>query len=292
MTFLQLKYFLAICEFGTISAAADYLHVAQPSLSLAIKELEREFGTRLFHRTHRGMFLTSEGELLLNMGRDIMDRTEATEKIMKEVGSNKKTLKLGVPPMIASLILPILYRDFLLQNPDINLDITECGKEEMVKKLLENDLDIALISHNKFPNADLNFLHIDTLEIVCSSSLCNPISQKSILSPKDLADVPLVMYKDGFFQSGEIKDWFSNQLIEPNILMKTNQLSTLTKLISSDTAVGFLFQKLAQTESNITAIPLHPPITAQISLVWKKQNFHFEAFQRFKSFLQHTNLFA
>ena len=292
MTLLQLKYFLAICEFGTISAAADYLHVAQPSLSLAVKELEGEFGTLLFHRTHRGMLLTPEGELLLNMGRDIIERTEAAKKRMREVGSNKKALKLGVPPMIASLILPRLYSAFLPQNPDISLDITECGRDEMVKKLLENDLDIALISHNRFSNAELNFLLIDTLEIVCSTSLCNPVSQKKSISPKDLEGVPLVMYKDGFFQSDEVKDWFSSHHVQPNILIKTNQLSTLTKLISDDVAVGFLFRKLAETEPYTTAIPLSPPIMAQISLVWKKQNYRFDAFERLKSFLQHTDLFG
>lgn len=292
MNFIQLKYFLAVCEFGTVSAAADYLHVAQPSLSLAIKELESEFGAQLFHRTHKGMLLTNEGKLLLDIDRDIMERTEATEKIMKEVGCNKKTLKLGVPPMIGSLILPTLYRSFLPQNPNISLDITECGKEDMVKKLLEDDLDIAFLSHNKIIDADLDFLHIDTLEITCSTSVNNPLAQKDMLSPKDLASVPLVMYKDGFFQTDEIKKWFSRELIEPNILMKTNQLSTLIKFISSNTAVGFVFKKLTKNEPEITSIPLQPPITAQISLVWKKQKFPFSAMKSLKSFLHHTNLFA
>ena len=292
MNFLQLRYFITVCEFGTVSAAAEYLHIAQPSLSLAIKELENEFGTRLFHRTHKGMVLTAEGELLRSMGRDLLERAEVTEKVMKEVGHNKKTLKLGVPPMIGSLVLPTLYRKFLPQNPDVSLDITECGKEEIVKKLLDDELDIAFMSHKQIPDAELDFFHIDTLEIVCSTSVHNPIAKKSKLSPKDLANVPLVMYKDGFFQSSEIKNWFSTDLINPDILMKTNQLSTLLRFISSDTAVGFLFQKLTETEPEITAIPLDPPITAHICLVWKKQKYPFSAMKSLKSFLHHTDLFA
>lgn len=292
MNLLQLKYFIAVCEFGTASGAAEYLHVAQPSVSLAVKELEREFGAQLFSRTHKGMRLTAEGELLLRMGRDIMERTENAEKIMRGVGCNKKTLKLGVPPMIGSLILPTLYKEFLFQNPDISLDITECGKEEMVTKLLDDELDIAFISHNQITDIGLDFLHIDTLEIVCSTSPKNPLARKNILTPKDLEKIPLVMYKDGFFQTSEIKNWFSADHVEPNILIKTNQLSTLIKLISSDTAVGFLFKKLTDVEPDMTSIPLQPPITANISIIWKKQKFQFDAMKSLKSFLKHTNLFV
>ena len=166
------------------------------------------------------MILTDEGNLLFGMAKNIVEQTETTEKIMKEVGRNRKTLKLGVPPMIGSLILPTLFRDFLPQNPDIHLDITECGKEEILKKLADDVLDIAFISHSQIPDADLDFLQIDTLEIVCSTSAHNAISQKSSVTPNDLSNVPLVMYKDGFFQSSEIKEWFSSVLALKSALMK------------------------------------------------------------------------
>lgn len=292
MNLMQLKYFLAICEFGSVSAAADYLHIAQPSLSLAIKELEREFGTLLFHRRHKGMRLTTEGELLRGMAKDIIDRTQTAEKIMKDVGRNKKTLKLGVPPMIGALILPALYHDFLSQNEDMDLDIVECGKEELVNMILEDQLDAAFISHNQTLDVGLEFLHIDTLEIVCSTAVYNSIAQKSVLSPKDLDGVPLVMFKDGFFQSSEIQHWFSADLVEPNILIKTNQLSTMQKIISSDTAVGFLFEKLLRDTDQITSIHLDPPITAEISLIWKKEKFSFSGMQSLKNFLKATKLFS
>ena len=61
---VQLKYFQAVCSYRTVSNAAEYLHISQPSLSCAIKELESEFGVLLFRRHHRGMKLTSEGEVL------------------------------------------------------------------------------------------------------------------------------------------------------------------------------------------------------------------------------------
>ena len=64
MNINQLKYFDAVCTFQSVSLAAEYLHISQPSLSSAIKELENEFGILLFKRHHRGMVLTPEGETL------------------------------------------------------------------------------------------------------------------------------------------------------------------------------------------------------------------------------------
>ena len=291
MNFLQLKYFVAVCEFGTVSAAADYLHIAQPSLSLAIKELEKEFGALLFHRKHKGMSITPEGETLLNMAREILEKTEAAEKVMRELGKNKKLLKIGIPPMIASLILPALYEKFVPNNPDLTLDITEGGREELVKKVEDDSLDLAFISHGKTLDVDLEFMHIDTLKIVCAASPENPIAKKTQISPLDLSKLPAVTYKDGFFQSSEIRNWFSGAHAEPNILMKTNQLSTMIKIISTNTAIGFLFEKLIEKEKGLVAVPLSPPITAEISHVWKKQNFSVSGIKRLKEFLKSTDLF-
>lgn len=291
MNFIQLKYFLAVCEFGSVSAAAEYLHIAQPSLSLAIKELENEFGTLLFHRRHKGMQPTAEGELLLRMGRDIMERTQATEKIMRDVGRHKKTVKLGVPPMIGSLVLPTLYRNFLETNPNIVLDITEGGREELLTMLRQDRLDAAFISHSAPPDEDLDCLPLGSLRVVCGTARSNPLSKRGTLSPSDLAGVPLVMYKDGFFQNSRVRSWFSSHGAEANILVKTNQLSTMLRLISSGTAVGFLFETLTKSTTEIATVPLCPPITEQVSLVSKKQNFPFAGILCLRAFLERERMF-
>ena len=74
MTLLQLKYFLAVCKFQTVSDAATYLYVSQPSLSASIKELEKEFGVALFHRHHHVMSLTPEGETLYRSAKALLEQ--------------------------------------------------------------------------------------------------------------------------------------------------------------------------------------------------------------------------
>ena len=291
MNFIQLKYFIAVCEFGTVSSAAEYLHIAQPSLSLAIKELENEFGTLLFNRLHRGMQLTSEGKLFLSLSKDIIDRVESAEKIMSDVGHNKKTLKLGVPPMIGSLILPVIYGKFVSNNTDISLEIVECGREEMIKKLSEEQLDMAFVSHDINVEQDMATLPVGSLEIVCSTAPSNPIGKKKTILPEELSNEPLVMFKDGFFQSDAIKSWFSKQEVTPTVLMKTDQLSTMIKVIKSGTAIGFLFKKLIEDEDKSAWCHLSPNITINVSLIWPQNKFLTVGMKRFENFLSENKLF-
>ena len=106
MNLVQLKYFQAVCKYQSVSAAAEYLYISQPTLSSAIKELEREFGVSLFRRHHRGMVLTPEGTELLKHCERLLSHADQVERIMSDFGKRRNVLRLGVPPMIGSLFLP------------------------------------------------------------------------------------------------------------------------------------------------------------------------------------------
>ena len=232
MNLMQLKYFNAVCNYGTVSGAADYLHIAQPSLSNSIKELENEFGVKLFKRQHRGMVLTDEGETFLKMCRDILDRADRAEKIMKDMGREKKTLKLGVPPMTGSLIMPMIYGEFLADNKDIDLETVECGWKEMNRMILEDQLDMAFISHSQSIDPSLSSLLIGRLEIVCGTTEENELSKYSAVTPSDLKNVPLVLFDDGFFQTSEMKKWFIKGDTVPDILMQVIKVSGFINILT------------------------------------------------------------
>lgn len=291
MNLMQLKYFNAVCEYGTVSGAAEFLHIAQPSVSNAIKELENEFGVILFKRHHRGMMPTHEGEVLLKLARDILEKTDGAEKIMKDMGSDRKTLKLGVPPMTGSLILPKIYGEFVEKNKDISLEIIECGRQDMIRKVLDGELDMAFISHNQQLGSEFGSIKAATLEIVCGVKENECLSLKNSIKAADLEKTPLVMFEDGFFQTAAIKRWFSIGGVTPNILMQTAQLSTMLRIISSGTATGFMFKKLIEKNNGISAVSMSPAVYADISLIWKKDKYFFSGMRRFKEFLGNNELF-
>lgn len=286
MNLVQLKYFRAVCKYQSVSAAAEYLYISQPTLSTAIKELEREFGVILFRRHHRGMVLTDEGAELLKHCDRLLSHADQVERIMNDFGKRRKVLRLGVPPMIGSLFLPHVFREFLPSNPDIKLDITEGGRQEMLNQLSKDLLDMVFLSHNAPFEASLQSIQVAQFETVCCVSKDNPIAKLDSVCPKDLTEVPVVLFRDSFFQTEEIKKWFSASLVKPNILLQTNQLSTLQNLIRNDIAVGFMFRELLTNESEIVPIPMKVPLNVNVSLVWRQGTRFFNAMDSFLEYVK------
>lgn len=286
MNLVQLKYFQAVCKYQSVSAAAEYLYISQPTLSSAIKELEREFGVSLFRRHHRGMVLTPEGTELLKHCERLLTHADQVERIMNDYGKRRRVLRLGVPPMIGSLFLPKIYREFVPKHPDIKLDITEGGRQEMLNQLSQELLDMVFLSHNAPFDTSVQSIKVAKQETVCCVSKSNPLAKLKSVSPKDLADTPIVLFKDSFFQTEEIKKRFASALVKPNIILQTNQLSTLQNLIRNDIAVGFMFRDLITHDPDLVSVPLDSPINISVSLAWKHGACFFSAMDTFLDYVK------
>ena len=292
MQLMQLRYFRAVCEHQTVSAAAAYLHISQPSVSCAIRDLEREFGVQLFRRGHRGMTLTAAGETLYALSHDLLRRASEAENIMHDYGNARKILRLGVPPMLGSMLLPGIYRDFLPAHPELRLEITEAGRETLTGKLSENYLDMVILPHNRPLPASLSSHKLTQLEIVCAVHNKHPLAEKPFVTPSDFSDLPIVLFENSFFQTAEIKTWFSAADITPHILLQTGQLSTVLSMLSGNIAAGFMFKELIVTHASLVPVPLQHPFFTDVSLVWKKDAYFFSGMHKFRTYATEHTLFT
>jgi len=290
MNLIQLKYFQAVCTYQTVSAAAARLHISQPSLSSAIAALEKEFHVELFQRRHNGMQLTAAGEQLREMSKDLLSHADSVEKTMHALGQEKKRLRVGIPPMLSSLFLPKIYGEFLLQHPEINMYVSEVGRRALHTRLNDDMLDMFFVSHNTAPERDLVTIPVKRVEVVCCVPKQHPLAGKDRLDLCELADVPLVMFRDSFFQTEELKRRFALTGIEPNIVLQTDQLSSLSSILNSNVAVGFMFRELAQNIDSVALLSLNEPLYVDISLAWKKGVYMTEAMQKFREFIENTKL--
>lgn len=291
MNLNQLKYFYTVCICGSLSNASECLHISQPSLSSSIKSLEKEFGVSLFNRRYKGMELTVEGKRLFDMCKDILSRAEQLEDIMKDLGNERNKLRLGVPPMIGSIILPHIFRGFCQLYPDISLEIVEDGRNALLEKLSENYLDMIFLLHNNSLDEKFTSAKVASLEIVCCVSKDNAISEYKSVTPQLLKNVPLVLFENSFFQTEEIKKWFARENVTPDIILQTKQLSTMLTMISSNVAVGFTFRELTETNKAFVAVPAKNPMYADASLVWKKDSYYFNCMEKFRKYIDDKNIF-
>ncbi|MDG0812687.1 LysR family transcriptional regulator [Cohnella rhizosphaerae] len=146
MEYLQLRYFAEVARLQSFSKAAEALHIAQPSLSRAIKSLENELGVVLFDRTTRYMRLTDDGEIVLrhataalSMIRDLV--TTLNEGRQLQSGE----LLLGLPPVIGASIFAGIIAGFRSEYPGIRLRLVEEGGKIVERLLIESKLDVGIV---------------------------------------------------------------------------------------------------------------------------------------------------
>ncbi|WP_020683544.1 LysR family transcriptional regulator [Marinobacterium rhizophilum] len=144
----QLKAFLAVHEAGSLQAAALQLHITQPALSKAIKELENQYGVTLFDRNARGITLTAYGERLLGYAR-LMHETarRARQDLDGMKGMLNSEVTIGITP-ISSLLKPLVgsFNEFQRRQPGANLRILEMRPAQLLEQLRQGGIDFAVTS--------------------------------------------------------------------------------------------------------------------------------------------------
>ncbi len=268
MTLDQLRYFQAVCNYGTVIRAAEYLNISQPSVSGAISNLEKEFDTQLFTRQNKRMTLTKEGSVFLEFANDLLRRADNTIKTMKDLGDSR-VLNLGVPPMLSSLILPIIFENFSKHHPEFKINIVEDDRRGLVRMLDENKINMAFLPHETPFGDRYSSKLLTELNNVCCVNKNHRFSKKSAISIKDLKNEPLALFKNSFYQTERILERYKQSGITPNILLDTIQVSTVQNIVSKGLAVGFIFEFLLKSTPDLVGIPLDPPMRTKVSLVWK-----------------------
>ncbi len=290
MNITQLTYFHAVVTHRTVSKAAKHLYISQPSLSNAIKELEKEFGVSLFYRRHNGMFLSPAGTKLYNATKELLLKYEEACHVMHSIGKETDQVRLGIPPMLASLIFAEIYKGFALENPEIELSISEKGKYELLDGLNDGLLDIVLLPHTKPFDKDLSAKKIGTLEIVCTLSHESPLARESTIGAKALDGCPLVLFSESFFQTKAVKSWFKEAGVSPTVSVQTEQITTSMSMIENGLAVGFAFRRFAERNAALVSRPLSPPIYVDVSVLRKKDAYATEGIKKLERFLSDSEL--
>lgn len=274
MTITQMQYFVAVCEYGTISKSAEILHISQPSISLAIKDLEEQFGIALFDRENKRFQLSQEGKYMYETAKDILTQINALEVQMKELGKHRNQLCISVPILTGMFMLNYFMNDFRETHPDINFVIRQYNSPKAFKSLDEGSCDIAIIvDEDKLPG-NLEKRPIFSSEFVYCVNPNHPLAKKESINLIDLKNEPIILSQENSYMAKILKTEFYNINSVPNILMYAVQLSLIRDLVSSGQAGTFLIKELAQTWPEIVTIPIKKRIPITFSLVWRKDKFH------------------
>lgn len=276
MKLLQLKYFQTICKYNNITRASNELHVSQPSLSNVIRDLEEEFGVTLFQRLSKGLSLTEEGKILLEHTEKVLSCADVLIEEMTRLGKANQEVKLGIPPMISSIVFPGIMKDLQKQYPLTTLTVTEHGSLTNKSMVADAQLDAALVSGGEPFLACLDMIDICDIPIYFYTSIENPIACRSEISFEDLENVPLVLLKKDTWLTSHVLRRFEKIGIKPTVILYTDQLQTIQRLVDNNTAATFLFDGILNTDENMVSLSFQKTPTAKVRLIWNKNQKHSE----------------
>src|SRR5215212_5845961 len=147
MDLRQLTCFERVAELGSMSRAAEALHLVQPAVSQQIALLERQVGLRLFHRGPRGVRLTEAGEALLPSARRVLAEVERAGQVLgglRELRGGR--VALGITPSAVIWLLPELLERYRGQHPMVQVQVQEDMTDQLVEYLGDGRLDLAVVS--------------------------------------------------------------------------------------------------------------------------------------------------
>jgi len=266
-----LKYFVAICNHGSLSKASKILFVTQPALSAALASLEKEYNLQLFERKKNTMILTVEGEFFYDKAKSILETVNIFEKDLKDLSNHQKTIRIGVPPMIGSFLFPKIYNLYMMDHLDAKFEIWEEGSLSIRNKISNKTLDLGFSILNDNSEDRYNQEIILETEYVYCVSKNNPLSNKQSVKIDDIKDEPLVLMREGFFQTRLIKKMFQEIDLEPEIVLVSSQISVLSNFVKMNLGGAFLIKELLDpNDDSIVGIPFEDKIKLKIGIIWQK----------------------
>ena len=152
----QLQTLIAIADLGTFAAAAQALHLAPPTVSLHIKELEQRMNAPLLVRGRRQAELTSAGQMLVREGRKLLLACDdLMERVQRHAAGREGTVRVGVSAGVSTRLLPLMLEMLSQRNPGVEVRLEAVGSSESMKRLAAGTLDVAVVASPQPLNAEI-----------------------------------------------------------------------------------------------------------------------------------------
>lgn len=246
MTLRHMKIFVAVYQNNSITKAAEQLHIVQPSVSLAIKELENYYGICLFDRIGRRIYPTTSGTNFYDYAVYIVSLFDEMEHKIRDwdaLGS----LRIGASITIGNLLLPQIIREFDKLHPDIKITVTISNAETIEQNVMDNLVDFALTEGDSTrPQICQERVLKDRFCVIAHPS--HSLADKDEVVPEDLLSYPLLLREPGSASRAMVESLFlsRHQTITPS--WESTSTQALVRGVINDLGIAIVPYFLAHQE--------------------------------------------
>ena len=282
-----LQYFLAVAREQNISAAAQSLHLTQPTLSRQLRELEEALGKQLMIRGNRKITLTEEGMLLRKRAEEILELADRTEKeIMQSADTVSGDIYIGTGETDGVRQIARTAHQLQQSYPGIHFHIVSGDAVDVCERLDKGLLDFGVLlgDMDKAKNHYLELPMKDTWGVLMRRD--SPLAGQDAVSPRDLWDKPLILSRQVDNKSGLYR-WLRKEPAELHTVATYNLIYNASLMVDEGMGYAFTLDKLVNTTgSHLCFRPLQPRLELGMYLVWKKSQIFSKAAELFLERLQ------
>ena len=282
-----LRCFLAVARKGSITAAANYLHLTQPTLSRQLKDLEEELGQTLLIRKSHRVTLTPEGMLLRKRAEEIIAMVDKTQSEFVSLGNTVSgNVYIGGGETRVMKEIATVIRDIQTAFPAIHFHLYSGNAEDVTERLDKGLLDFGVL----IQPADLS--RYQSLQLKGKDQWGvlmpkdSPLAAKKAIKKEDLLDLPLICSRQAIrrhINGNAFSHWFGEDFERLNIVSTFNLIYNAALLVEAGAGYAISLDGLTDTsrDSALCFRPLSPRLESRLAIVWKKDQVFSPAAQLF-----------
>jgi LysR family transcriptional regulator, salicylic acid-responsive activator of bsdBCD len=239
MDLRQLRYFKEIVDQGSISKAAEVLHMAQPPLSMLLKQMETKYGMPLIKRYRQKWEVTDAGQMLYNHATQMLQQMELFEMKMDYITQGEEgQFRLGVSSSCLHLVGDII-RQFTQQYPKVELQIIKGDSEKVQQMLYDNDIDVAIILE---PENNAHYKQIalasSPFALAVPKNWCND----NIIEKNLIQNYPFISLEsmEGYSMLEKIMHHFEEKKMSFNIVATCKDIAVAQYLVAEEVGISIL----------------------------------------------------
>jgi DNA-binding transcriptional LysR family regulator len=268
----QLRSFLAVVRSGSFTEAARERRLTQPAVSLQMRELEAVAGMPLFERVGGRARPSDAGLVLLGHAERIVAEAEAALAALRGLGGQVfGRIRIGTGATAAIYLLPPQLGALKARHPELDLTVTTGNAPEITARVVDNELDLALVSLPvAHPALTVELLGLDPVMAVAppgGAHVADPAR------PEDFAGIPLILYERAGTIRGDIDAWFAAAAVTPTVAMELGNIEGIKRMVGAGLGTALISAVCVAEEvadGRLRGIRLVPPLHRRYGLIRRR----------------------
>ncbi len=286
----RLQVFHTVARLLSFTKAADELHMTQPAVTFQVRQLEEQFNTRLFDRTHNRISLTEAGHRVFESAGKIFQLYAEMDNSVRELtGDISGILILGASTTIAEYMLPVLLGDFKEKFPDVVIRLKVANTDGIVSQVENNMIDLGVVEA-PVSNKNLVVEQCREDELVLIVPPAHELASRDVISLIEITKYPFICREEGSGTREVMIESMNAAGIsnaDLSVSMELGSLEAIKGAVEAGMGVSVLSSATIVKElklGTLVALKLDPPLTRPFSFVHQKQKFRVRAMDELLTF--------